>query len=125
MWTNNVAQIQSDQLLRDCVFSHRGTDGRKPYMRNSLTGGYRANGENATTFDECGVVDTCFQWNGEPMRMVSDAVEGWLDRPGHRDTMLAADYGKVNIGLAWGTYTLKEFQHFEGDYMKLTTLPVI
>ena len=39
--------------------------------------------------------------------------------------MLAPDYGKVNIGLAWGTYTFKEFQHFEGDYMKLTTLPVI
>ena len=31
MGTNNVAQIQADQLLEDCVSSHWGTDGLKPY----------------------------------------------------------------------------------------------
>ena len=31
MGTNNVAQIQADQHLEDCVSSHWGTDGLKPY----------------------------------------------------------------------------------------------
>ena len=115
MWTNNVAQVQGDQRLRDCVFSHWGTDGRKPKMRNSLAGGYRANGEHSTTFNECGLVDTCCQWKGEPMKMEGDAVEGCLHSPGHRETMPAPDYWKVNIGLAWDTHAFKAFQHFEGD----------
>ena len=39
MGTNNVAQIQADQILEDCVSSHWGTDGLKPYHRYSLAGG--------------------------------------------------------------------------------------
>ena len=125
MGTNNVAQVQADQLLRDCVLSHWGTDGLKPYMRYSLAGGYQTNGENAHGVNECGLADTWLSWNDEPAQMVAQAVEGWLESPGHRETMLAPDYRKVNIGLAWDRNTFKAIQHFEGDYVKLTTLPVI
>ena len=125
MGNNNVAQIQADNLLRDCVLSHWGTDGLKPYMRYSLTGGYQANAENALTHNECGLADTWLQWNDEPMQMVSDAVDGWLESPGHRETMLSPSYRKVNIGLAWDRNTFKAVQHFEGDYVELTKLPTI
>ena len=125
MGTNNVAQIQADNLLRDCVLSHWGTDGLKPYMRYSLTGGYQTNAENALTHNECGLADTWLQWNDEPMQMVSDAVDGWLESPGHRETMLNPSYRKVNIGLAWDRNTFKAVQHFEGDYVELTLLPAI
>lgn len=122
---NNVAQIQADQMLHDCVLSHWGTDGLKPYMRYSLSGGYQTNGENALTYNECGLADTLLQWNDEPMEMVSDAVEGWLDSPGHRETMLSPSYTKVNIGLAWDRNTFKAVQHFEGDYVVLPRVPDI
>ena len=125
MGTNNVAQVQADQLLEDCVFSHWGTDGLKPYQRYSLAGGYQTNGENALTFNECGLADTWLGWNDEPTEMVTDAVEGWLESPGHRKTMLNPEYRKVNIGLAWNRNVLKAIQHFEGDYVEMNKLPAI
>ena len=70
MGTNNVAQIQADQLLEDCVSSHWGTDGLKPYMRYSLAGGYQANGENFSGNNECGLADTLLHWTADPMEMV-------------------------------------------------------
>ena len=125
MGSNDVAQIQAESLLRDCVFSHWGTDGLKPYQRYSLAGGYQTNGENALTFNECGLADTLLGWNAEPMEMVTDAVEGWLESPGHRETMLNPEFRVANIGLAWDRNTFKAIQHFEGDYVELNRLPVI
>ena len=125
MGTNNVAQIQADQLLEDCVLSHWGTDGLKPYMRYSLAGGYQANGENALTFNECGLLDTRLQWNDDPTEMVRESVEGWLDSSGHRETMLNPSYRTVNIGLAWDKNTFKAVQHFEGDYVEFGKFPAI
>ena len=125
MGTNNVAQIQADQLLEDCVSSHWGTDGLKPYQRYSLAGGYQVNGENFSGHGECGLTDTLFHWNDDPMEMVADSVEGLLGSPGHRETMLSSEYKKVSIGLAWDRNTFKVIQHFEGDYVDLYFLPVI
>ena len=125
MGVNNVAQIRAEQLLRDCILSHWGTDGLKPYMRYSLAGGYQANGENALTYNECGLLDTWLQWNEDPLEMVRRSVQDWLDSPGHRETMLDSSYRKVNIGLAWDRNTFKAVQHFEGDYVDFTKVPTV
>ena len=125
MGTNNVAQIQADQLLEDCVSSHWGTDGLKPYQRYSLAGGYQVNGENFSGHGECGLADTLLSWNDDPMEMVADSVEGLLGSPGHRETMLSPEYRRVNIGLAWDRNVFKVVQHFEGDYVELDTIPAI
>ena len=125
MGTNNVAQIQADQLLEDCVISHWGTNGLKPYMRYSLADGYQTNGENVLTFNECGLKDTWLQWNDEPVEMVAQAMEGLMESPGHRKTMLDSSYSKVNVGLAWDRNTFKAVQHFEGNFVTLILLPTI
>ena len=125
MGTNDVAQIQADQLLQDCVLSHWGTDGLKPYMRYSLAGGYQSNGESAYSANECGLLDTWLHWNTDPMGMVADSVEGLLDSPGHRETMLSPEYRNVNLGLAWDRNVFKVIQHFEGDHILLKEVPVI
>ncbi len=125
MGTNNVAQIQADQLLEDCVSSHWGTDGLKPYMRYSLAGGYQVNGENFSGHGECGLTDTLLHWNADPLEMVAESVEGLLGSPGHRETLLSPEYRKVNLGVAWDRNVFKVVQHFEGDYVELDALPVI
>ena len=125
MGTNNVAQIQADQLLDDCVFSHWGTDGLKPYMRYSLAGGYQINSENLFTSNECNLSDSWMRWTGPPEESVEEAVKGLMESPGHRDTMLDSKYRKVNIGLAWDGNTFKAVQHFEGDYVHMDELPTI
>ena len=125
MGTNDVAQVQADQILEDCVSSHWGKDGLKPYHRYSLAGGYQVNGENVSSHNECGLADTLLYWNPDPMEMVTDTVEGWLESPGHRETMLSPEYRKVNVGLAWDRNVFKAIQHFEGDYVEMNRLPVI
>ena len=125
MGRNNVAQIQADQLLEDCVISHWGTDGLKPYMRYSLAGGYQVNGENVSGHNECGLSDTWLAWNDEPIAMVNDTFEGWMNSPGHRETILNPEYRKVSLGLAWDRNTFKAIQHFEGDHVEYAKLPAI
>ena len=53
------------------------------------------------------------------------AVAGWMDSPGHRDTMLDPLHKKINIGLAWDRYNFKAIQQFEGDYVTFTSMPAI
>ena len=125
MGTNDVAQIQADQLLQDCVFSHWSTDGLKPYMRYSLAGGYQTNGENIYTVNECDLLDTWLHWTQEPEKVIKEAVDGFLESPGHQETMLDPAYSKVNIGLAWDRNVFKVVQHFEGDHILLKERPVI
>ena len=50
---NNAAQLHAESSLSDCVSSHWGADGLKPYMRYSLAGGYQSNGENGHGSDYC------------------------------------------------------------------------
>ena len=83
------------------------------------------NGENVSSHNECGLADTLLYWNPDPMEMVTDTVEGWLESPGHRETMLSPEYRKVNVGLAWDRNVFKAIQHFEGDYVEMNRLPVI
>ena len=125
MGSNNVAQIQADRMLEECVFSHWGTDGLKPYIRYSLAGGYQNNGENILTSNECGLTGTWIQWNEHPKEMAKNAVEGFLESLGHRKTMLDPSYSMVNIGLAWDRNTFKAVQHFEGDFVEYDALPKI
>ena len=125
MGTNDVAQIQAEKLLRDCVLSHWGTDGLKPYMRYSLAGGYQVTQETATTSNECGLVYTWLQWNGRPEEMIRESVQSLLSSPIHQKVLLNPTYQQVNIGLAWDRNTFKTVEHFEGDYTELHRLPVI
>ena len=125
MGTNDVAQIQAEKLLRDCVLSHWGTDGLKPYMRYSLAGGYQVTQETATTSNECALVYTWFQWTDHPEEMVREAVQSLLSSPSHRETLLSPAYQKVSLGLAWDWHVSKSVQVFESDYVELTQLPAI
>ena len=125
MGTNHVAQIQAENLLRDCTLSHWGTDGLKPHQRYSLSGGYQVNKETATTSNECMLVYTWFQWNDHPEEMLRESVQSLLSSPLHQKIMLSPAYQQVNIGLAWNRTVFKTVQLFEGDYTELTQLPVI
>ena len=125
MGTNNAAQIQADQLLEDCVSSHWGTDGLKPYMRYSLAGGYQVNGENFSGHGSAGWRTRCCPGTTTPWRWWPTQWRGcWTARDTGRPCS-APEYRKVNIGLAWDRNVFKAVQHFEGDYVEFTVLPVI
>ena len=107
MGGRDFAQLRAEQLLEDCILSHWGTDGLKPYMRYSLAGGYQVNRENITSTNECGLMDGWTQWNDHPEVMIREAVAGLLESEDHREAMLNPHFATVNIGLAWDRHTFK------------------
>ena len=122
---NVAAQRHAEAALEHCFASHWGVDGLKPYMRYSLAGGYQANAENAHGSDYCITWADHIRAIGNIREDIADVVAGWMDSPGHRDTMLDPLHKKVNIGIAWDRYNFKAFQHFEGDYVTFTAMPAI
>ena len=122
---NNAAQLHAESSLQNCVSSHWEIDGLKPYMPYSLAGGYQSNGENGSGSDYC------IRWSDgycslDPIEIeIRQAMEQWMDSPGHRRNILDRWHRRVNIGLAWDRYNFKAFQHFEGDYVEFDTLPTL
>ena len=122
---NAAAQLHAEASLENCFSSHWGIDGLKPYMRYSLAGGFQSNGENGSGSDYCIQASDGYRANGSAEQEIRQAMEGWMDSPGHRDNILDPWHKKVNIGLAWDRYNLIAYQHFEGDYVEYDQLPNI
>lgn len=122
---NVAAQLHAEISLENCVASHWGVDGLKPYMRYSLAGGYQSNGENWAGLDYCVKASDFYAPLGNLNQEIRETMDGWMDSPGHRDNILDPWHKKVNIGLAWDRYNFAAAQHFEGDYVEYSRLPNI
>ena len=122
---NIAAQLHAEAALENCFASHWGIDGLKPYMRYSLAGGYQSNGENGSGSDYCIKASDGYRAIQSINTEISEAMEGWMDSPGHRRNILDRWHKKVNIGLAWDRYNFLAYQHFEGDYVEYDELPSI
>ncbi|MXX53142.1 MAG: hypothetical protein F4Z35_04165 [Dehalococcoidia bacterium] len=122
---NIAAQLHAETALENCFASHWGIDGLKPYMRYSLAGGYQSNGENGSGSDYCIKASDGYRAIRSINAEIREAMEGWMDSPGHRRNILGKWHKKVNIGLAWDRYNFLAYQHFEGDYVEYDELPSI
>lgn len=125
MGSNQAAQIHADNALQGCFSSHWGLDGSKPYMRYTAAGGYQSNGENVAGMDICIRAGQGYASLGNPSIKVQEIMDGFMDSPGHRRTILDPAYRKVNLGIAWDRYNIRVVQHFEGDYVRFEQLPTI
>ena len=123
--TNDAAQLHADASLEHCFSSHWGVNGLKPYMRYSLAGGYQSNGENGHGSDYCIKTSDGYRALGKIDGEIRDAMDDWMNSPGHRRNVLDPWHKKINIGLAWDRYNFKAYQHFEGDYVEFDQLPSI
>ena len=122
---NPAAQIHADASLANCFYGHWGMDGLKAYMRYSLAGGYQSNAENAVGLNYCVKASDGYRPLSGIYREVREAMQGLMNSPGHRDTILDPAHRKVNIGLAWNKYNFVAYQQFEGDYVTYTARPEI
>ena len=122
---NIAAQLHADSALQNCFSGHWGLDGLKPYMRYSLAGGYQSNGENGLGNHFCVKSSDGFASKRGIKQEISRGMAGWMGSPGHRRNILNPSHKKVNIGLAWDSYNVAFYQHFEGDYVEYDQLPSI
>ena len=122
---NGAAQIHADNSLANCISSHWSIDGLTSDMRYSLAGGYQSANENVYGSDYCRLPNQGYSAISSAAEEVREAMEGWIESPGHRDNILKPRQRKVNIGLAWDRFNFMAIQQFEGDYIEYTVLPEI
>ena len=124
---NDAAQIHAENSIRDCVLGHWGTDGLGPPMRYSLAGGYQSNGENASGKSYCFTDEDRNRYSSIQSieSYLSRIMDGLMNSPGHKRTILYPWQRKVNLGLSWDTHQMWAVQHFEGDYVDCSVPPTI
>lgn len=123
---NVAAQIHAQDVLEQLTISHYMSNGEKPYMTYSMTGGagYVAQNVAFGGYDrpwQCGghaictktspAADIVDHHNG---MMFDDAHADW----GHRDNILDPYHTHVSIGVAYTDYTLAFVQNFETRRME-------
>ncbi len=122
---NIAAQLHAETSLDNCVSSHWGVDGLKPYMRYSLAGGYQSNGENGLGSSYCITASDGYRAIASINEEIREGIVKWMESTDHRRNILDRGHKRVNIGIAWDQFNLFAVQHFEGDYIKYTLLPTI
>ncbi|MBI2830808.1 MAG: CAP domain-containing protein [Chloroflexi bacterium] len=127
--SNIAAQKHAEDMLANYYLSHWDTQGLKPYMRYTLSGGFNYEAENSSYsgwYDKTSDASRYVTLNvrqdledHEYAMVFDDALSGW----GHRDNILNKWHKKVNLGIAYDKHRLALVQQFEGDYINFTKLP--
>ena len=136
--SNRAAQLHAQDMVAHGYGGHWWTDGLKPYMVYSLTGGTSYVAENVAwsgwteqewNAKRCGsLLVNCdvpqpretigdLQWS----MMYDDAHADW----GHRDNIIDPDHRAVNIGIAFNGKMIAFVQHFEGGDVEAERPPLL
>ena len=127
---NMAAQIHAQDVLEQLTISHYMSNGEKPYMTYSMTGGtgYVAQNVAFGGYDrpgQCGGYVLCTRidpsvdiQNHHNGMMFDDAHADW----GHRDNILHPHHTHVSIGVAYTDYTLVFVQNFEASHIDRTSV---
>lgn len=123
---NTAAQIHAQDVLERLSLSHYMSNGDKPYMTYSMTGGEGSVAQNAAFVgydrpEQCGgfvlctKIDPASDMLGQHDGMMfDDAHANW----GHRDNILDPHHTHVSIGVAYTEYTLAFVQNFEARHIE-------
>ena len=122
---NIAAQVHAEAALDNCISSHWGVDGLKPYMRYSLADGYQSNAENGIGLNYCIKASDGYAAISSIRQEIDEAMDRLLHSGGHRVNLLDPHHKRVNVGIAWDKYNTAMIQHFEGDYVEYDRLPHI
>ena len=115
--SNVAAQAHSDDVFAQKAISHWMSNGEKPYMTYTNSGGTGAVSQNVA-------VSTCsgFGCSMEPIKQIEsseysmmhdDASSNW----GHRDNILQPYHTHVSIGISYDDNFFTMVQNFEDNYL--------
>ena len=125
MGNNPAAQLHVEAALEGCYSSHWDRWGLKPNHRYTLTGGTGYDGENGNGLDYCVTPSDGYSPPPSPERRIAEAVDDWMNSPGHRRNMLNPSHTELNIGIAYDQYNTVMAQHFASDYVRYDQRPNI
>ncbi len=127
--SNTAAQIHAEDVFKTGKISHWMTNGEKPYMTYTKTGGLGGVFQNVAVggypdYEDClsGVID-CTKF--DPFEVI-DALEQEMVYndvdccdDGHKYNIINAYHTHVSIGIAHSDYFLVIVQNFENNYLEL------
>ena len=113
------------QHWKAATVSHWDRWGLKPNHRYTITGGTGADGENGSGSDYCIREGENYRAIPSMHEDVAETVQGWMESPGHRKTLLDPAHTVLNIGIAYDRYNSPMVQHFSSDYVTYQVRPFI
>ena len=90
--SRDYSQLMVDQKF----FAHESPDGTDVVDRVTSAGYLRAN-------EDGWVVGENLAWAQGNLASPRNVVQAWMDSPGHRHNILAADYKEIGVGIVLGT----------------------
>jgi uncharacterized protein YkwD len=129
--SNSIAsQIHAEDVFRTGKISHWMTNGEKPYMTYTRTGGSDSVFQNiaiggywnyeaclSESDNDCTIFNPYESIDTLEYEMVYNDVECCDD--GHKYNILDPDHNLVSIGIAYNDYFFVIVQNFENDYVEL------
>ena len=122
---NPAAQLHVEAALEGCYSSHWDRWGLKPNHRYTLTGGTGADAENGHGSSYCIKPRDNYATNSSMEQEIAEAVQGWMNSPGHRRSILDPAHTELNAGIAYDRYNTVMAQHFASDYVTYSQRPTI
>ena len=95
-----VARVHSDDMTRRGYFSHDTPEGLGPSDRIDRAGYSCWKGSHYGVAENIAVETTL----GNLDRTAAQAVQGWMNSPGHRTNLLGRQYDRTGIGASFGTW---------------------
>ena len=122
---NPAAQLHAEAALEGCYSSHWDQWGLKPNHRYTITGGTGADSENASGSDYCIKAQDNYRVKESMTQEVKETVQGWMESPGHRRSLLDPAHTVLNVGIAHDRYNQVMIQHFSSNYVSYHIKPHI
>ena len=125
---SSTAQEHAEELLNICKTSYWSSNGMKPYMRYSASGGDGAINENVRVIGTPEIqkywteeaIEQIIAWNQYSMVERDEASEFR-----HSTNIIHPDHNYVNIGIAWSNFCVTIVHQFEDKYIEWSQLPII
>ena len=122
---NTAAQLHAEAALEGCYSSHWDRWGLKSNHRYTLAGGTGADAENVSGSSYCIRSRDNYTANSSMELEIAETVQGWMDSPGHRRSLLNPAHTELNVGIAHDRYNTVFVQHFASDYVRYDQRPAI
>lgn len=125
---SSTAQEHAEELLNICKTSYWSSNGMKPYMRYSASGGDGAINENIRVI---GTPEIQKYWTEESIEQIIDWNQySMVERDEvsefrHSTNIIHPDHNYVNIGIAWSNFCVTIVHQFEDRYIEWSQPPII
>ena len=120
---NSAPQLHAEDMRRNCFSSHWGSDGLKPQMRHTLSGGVSYVTENISGTSYC---PTSNHYAVKTVGQHLDtAMTELMNSSGHRRNVLDPHHRTVSIGAAYEHPNFWLVQVFGAEYVEYTDEPAI